>query len=47
MSTKPVVGVRLSEIDGVWVVQIDTDPGEDDPQLRIYLNEVLIQSPHS
>ena len=48
MNDKPTSVIYKSEIDGVWVVHIDTY-GEDEngPLIRIYLNDgdVLFENP--
>ena len=39
MNMKPKVSIERSEVDGVWVVHVDTDPTEDTPILRLYVND--------
>jgi hypothetical protein len=41
-TAKPTVQVVQSELDGCWVVQIDTDPAYSEPLVRIYLNEATL-----
>ena len=36
---KPKVTVDLSEVDGTWVVFVDTDPNEEMPTVRVLLND--------